>query len=87
MRNFHECHVNKLHFEHSGDRLAPALNVVSRDRKSTSARQAATQGKGSGNEAGRPENVNPFWPPTEHCYGKPIKNLPMGPWSKAHGLS
>ena len=24
--------------------------------------------------------------PREHCYDKPIKNLPMGPWSKVHGL-
>ena len=55
MRNFHQCHVNKLLFEHGGDRLAPALNAVSRDRKSTRVRQAATQGKGPGNEAGRPD--------------------------------
>ena len=87
MRNFHESHVSKPLFEHGEDRLDPALNAVSRDKKSTSVRQAATQGKGPGNEAGRPENVNPFWPPREHCYGKAIKNLPMGPWSKVHGLS
>ena len=54
MRNFHESHLNKLLFEH-GDRLAPALNAVSRDRKSTRVRQAATQEKGPGNEAGRPD--------------------------------
>ena len=28
-----------------------------------------------------------YRPPTEHCYDKPIKNLPMEPWSKVHGLS
>ena len=26
-----------------------------------------------------------YRPPTEHCYDKPIKNLPMGPWSKVYG--
>ena len=28
-----------------------------------------------------------YRPPTEHCYDKPIKNLPMGQWSKVHGPS
>ena len=28
-----------------------------------------------------------YRPPTEHCYDKPIKNLPLGSWSKVHGLS
>ena len=55
MMNFHESHVNKRLFKHGGDRLAPALNALSRDRKLTRVRQAAAQGKGPGNEAGQPD--------------------------------
>ena len=67
MRNCHESHMNKPLFKHSGDRLGPRLNAVSRDKKSASVRQTDV-----------PTNFSPIWPRQKICSSATKNRLVCG---------